>query len=225
MVMFSTGQLLTDLSELIREAQQRGIKTLIDLYHAVGAVPVDVTDLSIDFAIGGSYKYLRGGPGACWLYLNPRNLDGSMQTLDTGWFAQSDPFAFTRPDGLELAENGDRFLESTPAILPVYQARAGLVFTLEMGVDRLRNYSRRQQMLIEKLLCQNNIPFLGKAEQRGAFIVIPHRRAQTIVDRLKQTGVTCDAREGLIRFGPDFLNTEAELITVVNRLVDVWKTV
>ena len=120
--MFTTGQLLSDLPLLIEIAQQKGIKVFVDLYHAAGVVPLNVTDLDIDFAVGGSYKYLHGGPGACWLYLHPKHLDGSLQTLDTGWFAQSDPFAFNRSDTPELAKSGDGFLESTPAILPFYQA-------------------------------------------------------------------------------------------------------
>ena len=98
---------------------------LLDVYHSLGVLPVDVRRLDVDFAVGGSYKYLRGGPGACFLYLAPRHLDGRLRTLDIGWFAKRDPFAYRRPDPPELAEGGDAFLESTPPVLTLYQARAG----------------------------------------------------------------------------------------------------
>jgi kynureninase len=223
MVLFTTGQLLSNLPSLIKAAHDQGAKVLLDLYHAAGAVPVDVADLDIDFAIGGSYKYLRGGPGASWLYLHPRHLDSTLETLDSGWFAQANPFAFERHQSLQLANGGNRFLESTPAILPFYQARAGLLFTLSIGVDRLRRYSLQQQKELGKLLQKYGIPFLGQMEERGAFIAIPHHQAQLIADKLGENGVICDAREGLLRFCPDLLNTREELIMAVEKLAEIQK--
>ncbi len=223
MVMFTTGQLLSDLPPLIHAAHEQGATVLLDLYHAAGAVPVDVTELDIDFAIGGCYKYLRGGPGAGWLYLHPRHLDGAMETLDTGWFAEPDPFAFERPPSPQLAAGGNRFLESTPAILPFYQARAGLLLTLAIGVERLRRYSLIQQRYLEDLLQNDGIPFLGRADERGAFIAIPDRQAQQIAERLEKTGIICDAREGLLRFCPDILNTREELAMSVAKLAEIRK--
>lgn len=222
MVMFTTGQLLAELPALIAEAHRRGTKVLLDLYHAAGVVPLDVAGLDVDFAIGGSYKYLRGGPGASWLYLHPRHLEGALETLDTGWFAQPHPFAFVRPPSPELAAGGNRFLESTPAILPFYQARAGLLLALALGVERLRRYSLKQQRDLEGLLKQHDIPFLGRTEARGAFISIPHPRAPIIAERLEKTGIVCDAREGLLRFCPDILNTREELAVTAAELTKIW---
>jgi kynureninase len=223
MVLFTTGQLLSNLPSLVKAAHGQGAKVLLDLYHAAGAVPVDVADLDIDFAIGGSYKYLRGGPGASWLYLHPRHLDSTMETLDSGWFAQANPFAFERHPSPQLAAGGNRFLESTPAILPFYQARAGLNFTLGIGIDRLRRHSLQQQEALEVMLQKKGIPFLGRTEERGAFIAIPHQQAQLMADRLGKNGVICDAREGLLRFCPDLLNTREELIIAVEKLAGIWK--
>jgi kynureninase len=223
MVMFTTGQLLSSLSNLIKAAHDQGTKILLDVYHAVGVVPIDVGEMNIDFAIGGSYKYLRGGPGACWLYLHPRHLNGALETLDTGWFAQPEPFTFDRHQSPELATGGNRFLESTPAVLPCYQARAGLQLTLAIGVDRLRRYSLKQQKDLEGLLQKKEIPYLGCTEERGAFVAIPHQQAQLIAEELKENRIICDAREGLLRFCPDILNTQEELVIAVKALAKVWK--
>jgi len=97
-VIFTTGQRLDDLPAIVAATHRAGGRLLLDVYHALGVFPVDVAALGIDFAVGGSYKYLRGGPGACFLYLHPRHLDGSLRTLDTGWFAKRDPFAYARPE-------------------------------------------------------------------------------------------------------------------------------
>src|SRR5205085_9627134 len=99
---------------------------------------VDLGTIDADFAVGGSYKYLRGGPGACFLYVHPRHLDGDLRSLDIGWFGKEDAFTYARPDPPRFAAGGDGWRESTPAVLPAYQARAGQVFTQQIGVERLR---------------------------------------------------------------------------------------
>ena len=75
---------------------------LLDVYHSLGVFPVDSRALDVDFAVGGSYKYLRGGPGACFLYVAPRHLDAGVGTLDIGWFAKESPFAYARPGSAAL---------------------------------------------------------------------------------------------------------------------------
>src|SRR5258708_5518958 len=96
-VMCRTGEVLRHLPKLIHEAHAAGALVLLDVYHHAGVIPLDLAALEADFAIGGSYKYLRGGPGACWLYVRPGLID-SMRTLDTGWFAKKVAFIYLRPD-------------------------------------------------------------------------------------------------------------------------------
>src|SRR4029079_9917671 len=80
-VIFNTGQRLTGLPTIVHAAHAAGARVLVDVYHAVGALPVDVAATDADFAVGGAYKYLRGGPGAAVLYLHPRHLDGRLRTI------------------------------------------------------------------------------------------------------------------------------------------------
>ena len=78
-VMFMTGQIVKHLDALAQACHQRGTRLLVDSYHAVGVIPVDVVQLGADFVIGGSYKYLRGGPGACFLYIAPGVLEAGLR--------------------------------------------------------------------------------------------------------------------------------------------------
>jgi kynureninase len=210
-VIFSTGQRLADLPDMVRAAHATGARVLLDVYHALGVFPVDVAALGVDFAVGGSYKYLRGGPGACYLYLDPRHLDGSLATLDTGWFAKREPFAYLRPDPPQYAEGGDAFLESTPPVLPFYQARAGQMLTLALGVDRLRAHSLELQQRLVALLQARGIPASGGTPDRGAFVVVVDYRAEDWAARLRDAGVVTDARGRYLRLCPDILTTNAEL--------------
>jgi len=191
---------------------------LLDVYHALGVLPLDVADLDIDFAVGGSYKYLRGGTGACFLYIHPRHLDGGLRTLDTGWFAKETPFAYARPDPPRYGTGGDAWLESTPAVLPFYQARAGQVFTLAVGVGRLREYSLALQRRLVALLAEQGIAAQGGTENRGAFVVVRHREARAWSVALAARGVVADARGPWLRLCPDVLTTETELVTAAAAL-------
>ena len=213
-VMFNSGQVVPELNALTRAAHNASARVLLDVYHSLGVLPVDVAALDVDFAIGGSYKYLRGGPGACYLYLHPRHLNGSLSTLDVGWFAKTEPFSYERPDPIEWAQGGDAWMESTPPVLTWYQSRAGQIFTLAMGVDRLREYSLELQHRLVTLLAERGIESTGAALDRGAFVVVTLDSpvaARRLAESLRARGVITDARGVWLRMCPDLLTTPAEL--------------
>src|SRR5256886_12977727 len=145
--MFRTGEVVKHLPRLIHDAHAAGALVMLDVYHHAGVMPLDLKALGADFAIGGSYKYLRGGPGACWLYVRPGLVD-SMRTIDTGWYAKKYPFLYARPEPPEFGTGGDAWLESTPPVFPCVQALAGLELTLELGVWGLREDSLAQKTLL-----------------------------------------------------------------------------
>lgn len=212
-VFFSTGQILNGLDQVISAAHGAGAMVLVDTYHAVGVLPVDMMSLNADFMIGGSYKYTRGGPGACWLAIHPRHLTSPMRTLDTGWFAKESPFSYARPEEPRLGSGGTAWMESTPPVLTAYQAISGLRFTRALGIERLRDYNLRQQEIVRTALRENEVRCHQPDDPTtfGAFTLVPHADAAGISRRLAEAGVVTDARGGCIRFGPDILNSEAEL--------------
>jgi kynureninase len=220
-VIFNTGQRMADLPVIVAATHRNGGKVLLDTYHALGVYPFDVAALDADFAVGGAYKYLRGGPGACFLYLHPRHLEARLRTLDTGWFAKRNPFDYARPDPPEYGEGGDAFLESTPPVLPVYQARAGQVLLLALGVTRVRAYSLRQQRRLVELLAGRGIDAVGGSEDRGAFVTVTHAEASRWSEALRAAGVITDARGPYLRLCPDLLTTDAELVAIAGALAAV----
>lgn len=223
-VMFRTGEIVTGLRRLVRDAHASGALVLLDVYHHAGVVPLDLGELDVDFAIGGSYKYTRGGPGACWLYVRP-GLAETMRTLDTGWFAKREPFAYLRPEPPEFGPGGNAWLESTPPVFSFAQARAGLELTLAIGVDRLREYNLQQKSLLADALYRTTKTTPeGASDDYGAFLSIVHPGADRLVKALAGKGVTADARGDRLRLCPDILNSEEELLKAAALVGEVMKS-
>ena len=212
-VMFMTGQIVGDLKRLADACHARGARLLLDSYHAVGVFPVDVVALGADFLIGASYKYLRGGPGAGFLYVSPQVLESGLRPLDTGWFANADMFSFKRPETPVLKAGGDAFLEGTPPVLTWYQARSGQEFVLAMGVARLREYSLCQLGALRRYLAEAGLTenVFGGDKGHGAFLSIRLKNATEIPERLEREQISCDARGEWLRICPDCLTRDEEL--------------
>src|SRR3954468_12091375 len=229
-VAFRTGRIFSPVIETIEAAHRAGALVLLDVYHHAGVLPLDLGALDADFAVGGSYKYLRGGPGACWLYVHPRH--HGLRTLDTGWFAKEDVFAYQRPQPPRFAAGGDARLDSAPAVLAPLQARAGLEstpavltpcqalagleVTLELGVERIREHNLEQKAILKSLL-----PVEAAGEDHGAFVTLRNPKAKVISAELERKGVKTDARGEYLRICPDFLNTRDELQTAAARVAEL----
>jgi len=220
-VMFQTGQIVPELPAIVARAHAAGARVLLDVYHSLGVLPVDVGALGVDFAVGGSYKYLRGGPGACFLYVAPHHLDAGVSTLDIGWFAKESPFTYARPDPPRYAAGGDAWMESTPAVLPFYQARAGQVFTQAIGVARLREHSLRLQRRLVALLAERGIAARGGTARCGAFVVVRDSAARDWSEALEARGIVTDARGERLRLTPDVLTTDDELHAAAAALAEI----
>jgi kynureninase len=157
--------------------------------------------------------------------VQPRLLDAGLRTLDTGWFAKEEPFAYTRPDPPRFATGGDGWLESTPPVLPLYQARAGQVLALALGTARLREYSLRQQQRLKARLAQHGIAADGGDDAHGAFLALRNARADLVQAALARRDVVADARGPWLRLCPDVLTTADELDRAADAVVRVAATV
>jgi len=228
-VYYATGQVLEGIGRVVRAVHERGGLAIVDCYHALGVIEVGMAALDADFAIGGCYKYLRGGPGGGFLAVHPRHLrdddaEPLLRTLDTGWFAKQDTFGFQRPEEPLLAPGGDAWMDSTPAPLLAYQCRAGLEFVSAIGVCRLRDYNLTQIAMLQELLAQRGVRVCRPASA-GAFMLVPWEKspdAMDAVNALKAAGVNVDARLGFVRVCPDVLNTRAELERAAEIITRVW---
>jgi kynureninase len=197
---------------IVERAHAVGALVLLDCYQSTGTLPFDVTKLNVDFACGGSVKWLCGGPGAAYLYVRPDRIDG-FAPRNTGWFGHEKPFAFTMPEQ-RYAGNIWRYMAGTPAVAALYQARAGVDIINEIGVERIRAKSLRQTSRI-MAICDAagyrvNTP--RKDAQRGGTICFDFDGSERVAKALNATGFLCDHRpQAGIRVSPHFYTTDEEV--------------
>jgi kynureninase len=203
---------LQDIAAITRRAHDVGALVLVDLYQSAGTVPVDVRALGVDFATGGSVKWLCGGPGAGYLYVR-RDHWASLRPRLTGWMAHRAPFAFE--DGaIEYAEDAFRFLNGTPAIPALYAARSGYEIIAEIGVEAIRAKSMRQTQRLVALADAAGIPVVGPrdARQRGGTVTLDVPEGHAVARALAEADVVVDYRPGAgVRASPHFYTTDEEL--------------
>jgi kynureninase len=197
---------------------------VLDTYQSAGTVPFSVKELDVDFATGGSVKWLCGGPGAGYLYVRP-DLHQQLQPKTTGWMAHEEPFAFDAE--LRYAPNIRRFLHGSPAIPALYAAQSGFHIINDVGVERIREKSIRQTNLLIQLAEEADFKVTSPKNpaDRGGTITIGHPDAAAITSELVKREFIVDYRPGAgIRVSPHFYNTDEELELVVKEMKSIRDT-
>jgi kynureninase len=219
-VLFKTGE-IQDVARIVRRAHDVGARVVLDAYQSAGIVPLDVTGLDVDFAVGGSVKWLCGGPGNGWLYVRP-DLAEVLEPTFIGWQAHARPFGF-EPE-LEYAEGAARFLTGTPNVPALYAATPGYDLIEEIGVDRIRANSVRQTELLIGLLDDAGFEVGSPRDpvRRGGTATVRVPEFEAVHKELGERQVICDFRpDAGLRLGPHYFNTDDELRGVVSQITDI----
>jgi len=222
-VLFKSG-FLQNAKAITERAHEVGAKVVLDAYQSAGTVPFDVTGLNVDFATGGSVKWLCGGPGAGYLYVRP-DLQLQLQPKTTGWMAHEAPFAFETD--LRYADNITRFLHGSPAIPALYAAQSGYQIINDIGVDRIREKSVRQTTRLIELAEEAGFEVTSpkSSNDRGGTITVGHPDAAAITKELIRREFIVDFRPGAgVRISPHFYTSDEELELVIQEMKKIRDT-
>jgi len=211
-----------DLAAIVERAHAVGAMVIADLYQSAGTVPVNVRELDVDFATGGSVKWLCGGPGAGYLYVR-RDLWDRLQPIATGWMAHEEPFGF-EGGPIRFAGNAFRFLNGTPNVPALYSARSGYEIINEIGVPAIREKSIRQTTrligLAEAAGLRVNTP--RDPRRRGGVVILDVPEGKQVTRELIRREVLVDYRPGAgVRVAPHFYSTDEELERTVGEIREI----
>lgn len=218
LVLFRSSGLI-DVAPVIEAAHRKGAMVVLDVYQAVGAIPIDVQALGVDFLIGGSVKWLCGGPGAAYLYARPDLIRG-FEPLMTGWFSDKHPFDF-RFGEVDYAEDAHRFMGGSPSVPALYAARAGYEIIREVGVQAIREKSLRQTGLLMGLADAQGLKVNTPRElsRRGNTVCVDFEGSEDASRRLIEAGFVIDWRpQGGIRISPHFYNSDDECRAIMAQI-------
>ena len=215
---------LQDAKAITQRAHEVGALVVLDTYQSAGTVPFNVTELDVDFATGGSVKWLCGGPGAGYLYARPELID-RLEPKTTGWMAHEHPFAF-EPE-MHYAPNITRFLHGSPAIPALYAARSGYEIINEIGVTAIREKSIRQTEFLIALAEEAGFRVTSPKDpaRRGGTITVWDDNAAAITKELVRRDFIVDYRPGAgVRISPHFYTKDEELELVIGEMKKIRDT-
>ncbi len=215
---FFTSGTVQDARHLAEIAHESGAYILLDAYQSNGQIPINVKDVGVDFLTSGGLKWLCGGPGAAYLYVDP-NVDILPTTLS--WFGVENQFGFE----LRAAPRTDarRFELGTPAVGCAYTASGGLSIVLEAGIERIAARNRLLSRDLRERLADAGFQLhqADGPDVRSALVLMEHVEASGAVAWMAENDVIVDSRGSLLRFSPHFYNTIDDNARAVEVLTDM----
>jgi len=213
-VLFESSFMI-DVEPIARRCREVGATLVLDVFQSAGIAPVEVKRWDVPIAVGGVLKWLCGGPGGSFLYVDPE-LRPRLEPSFTGWMAHANPFGF-EPPPMRFRDDALRFAVGTPSVPSLYAAREGpKIITEACGGEMIliRRKSLRQTEKLIALADQRGFELRTPRDtsQRGGSvsILIPH--AKEVAAELNAEDIACDFRPGAgVRFSPHFYTTDEDL--------------
>jgi kynureninase len=211
-----------DAEAIVERAHRHGALVLLDVYQSAGALELKAAEWDVDFLIGGTIKWLCGGPACGYLYVRP-DLQESLHPRLTGWVAHAAPFDFA-PAPMRYDDSVRRFAQGTPSIPALYSVLPGLQIIEEVSVPTIQAESqRRTEWMIDFALERGwkvNSP--RNVNERGGSVMIYVEDGPAMVKRLAERKVFVDCRPGVgLRISPHFFNTDEEVREAMGILAEL----
>jgi kynureninase len=208
-----------DIAAIVRRARQVGAFVIVDVFHSVGTLPLELHRNGVHAAVGGALKYLCGGAGNCFLYVDPDESKRLRPTF-TGWAAHKQPFQFSTA-GQDYRDDAGRFFTGTPNVPALFAGKEGIAAVAAAGLPAIR---ARSQRLTTLLVDESKRAGLGirsplDAKQRGGHVALDVPHGYEVCQALLAEDIVVDFRpEAGLRVAPHFYNTEAEVRAAVARV-------
>jgi len=206
----------SEVSAITQIAHHSGALVMLDDYQDCGTRPVDVKALDLDFFVTGTLKYLLGTPGLAFMYARKELISSLVPTV-TGWFAQTNPFAFD-PQHIDLSPSARRFESGSPSMPNVYAAVPGFELLREIGMENVAGHIKR---LAQSLLsCARDLGIRAKtpANSAGPLVVLQCKDSNLMVQKLAASDIVASNRHDGLRISFHVYNTMDDVKAVAEVL-------
>jgi selenocysteine lyase/cysteine desulfurase len=206
----------SDVNAITEIAHRAGALVMLDDYQDCGTRPVDVKAMDLDFFVTGTLKYLLGPPGLAFMYVRQELISSLVPTL-TGWFAQTNPFAYD-PRHIDLSPTARRFESGSPSVPNVYAAVPGFQLLQDIGMENVAAHIRR---LTQSLLsCARDLGIRAKtpADGSGPLVVLQSNDSTRLVQKLAESGIVASNRHDGLRISFHVYNTSDDVKAVMEVL-------
>jgi len=206
----------SSVREVVRLAHAQGALVMLDDYQDCGTRPVHVRDSDVDFYVTGTLKYLLGPPGLAFMYVREELIEMLQPTI-TGWFAQTNPFAFDVKH-LEFAPSARRFEAGSPPIPNIYAAMRGIGLLQEIGLQNIGSHIAKLARALMDGAARLGLRAKTPPDSVGPLVVLQCSNAAALVEKLAAENIVCSSRHDGLRLSFHVYNTLDDVEAVVGVL-------
>lgn len=206
----------SEVNAITQIAHRSGALVMLDDYQDCGTRSIDVKGMGLDFFVTGTLKYLLGPPGLAFMYVRKELISSLVPTL-TGWFAQTNPFAYD-PQTMDLSPTARRFESGTPSVPNVYGAVPGFELLREIGMENVASHIKSLAQSLLHSAVDLGIRAKTPADSAGPLVVLPSKDSTLLVQKLEENGIVASNRYDGLRISFHVYNTMEDVKAVVEVL-------
>jgi selenocysteine lyase/cysteine desulfurase len=206
----------SEVNAITQIAHRSGALVMLDDYQDCGTRSIDVKGMDLDFFVTGTLKYLLGPPGLAFMYVRKELISSLVPTL-TGWFAQTNPFAYD-PQTIDLSPTARRFESGTPSVPNVYGAVPGFELLREIGMENVASHIKSLAQSLLHSAVDLGIRAKTPADSAGPLVVLPSKDSTLLVQKLEENGIVASNRYDGLRISFHVYNTMEDVKAVVEVL-------
>ncbi|HEY2389776.1 MAG TPA: aminotransferase class V-fold PLP-dependent enzyme [Candidatus Angelobacter sp.] len=206
----------SEVSSITQIAHHSGALVMLDDYQDAGTRPIDVKAMNLDFYVTGTLKYLLGPPGLAFMYVRKELISSLVPTV-TGWFAQSNPFAFD-PQHIDLSPTARRFESGSPSVPNVYAAVPGFQMLKEIGMENVAEHIKKLTQSLLSSAHDLGIRVKTPPDSAGPLVVLQSKDSNLLVQKLAENDIVASNRHDGLRIAFHVYNTMDDVAAVIEVL-------
>ncbi len=200
---------LVPVEQIAELCRTKEITSIVDVAQATGIVPIDLSTSHCDVVVGSCIKWLCGGPGAGFIWLNEQIMS-QLEPYDVGWFSHKNPFEFDI-NNFEYADDASRFWGGTPSVAAYVTASNSIDLINDIGVEKIRKHNRRLTRKLLSAVPEESVMSPNNLDKKGGTVVLKLGNQQALEHRMRDSKLVFDARQYGIRVSPHIYNTEEDI--------------